>query len=92
MKQLQITKQALKFLKELDAKQHKQVASAVFGLLANSVPHDSSQLKGVETGDRRLDVGEYRVIYVDHEDFVEVLLIGKRNGDEIYKLWERLRK
>jgi mRNA interferase RelE/StbE len=35
-------------------------------------------------------VGEYRVIYRISGDTVEVLLVGKRNDDEVYKDWKRL--
>ncbi|UWE15193.1 type II toxin-antitoxin system RelE family toxin [Herbaspirillum huttiense] len=90
--QLKISKQALKFLGDLDAKQYKQVGSAVMSLLSNAAPHDSCILKGSKTGDRRIDIGEYRIIYAVDGDVIDVALIGKRNGDEIYKLWERLRK
>jgi mRNA interferase RelE/StbE len=90
MKQLKPTKQVLKALDGLDAKQYKQVASAILGLASNSEPHDSRSLKGAERGERRVDVGEYRIIYTASEDLVEVLIVGKRNDDEVYKMWERL--
>jgi mRNA interferase RelE/StbE len=88
--QLRISKQALKFLNGLDAKQYRQVGSAILGLLGNPLPHDSSMLKGGRVGDRRTDIGEYRIIYSVDGNLVEILLVGKRNGDEIYRLWERL--
>jgi mRNA interferase RelE/StbE len=47
-------------------------------------------LKGGRVGDRRTDIGEYRIIYSVDGNLVEILLVGKRNGDEIYRLWERL--
>ena len=34
---------------------------------------------------RRVDVGEYRIVYDLPEDMVRVLLIGKRNDDAVYK-------
>jgi mRNA interferase RelE/StbE len=42
------------------------------------------------SGERRVDVGEYRVIYVNSGDTVDVLAVGKRNDDEVYKSWERI--
>nr|WP_198982609.1 type II toxin-antitoxin system RelE/ParE family toxin [Herbaspirillum sp. ASV7] len=90
--QLRISRQALKFLSDLDAKQYKQVGSAILSLLGNPVPQDSLIPRGGRERERRIDVGEYRIIYATQIEVVEVILIGKRNGDEIYKLWERLRK
>lgn len=86
---LQITKQALKFLQGLDAKQYRQIGNAMFSLLSNPFPHDSSQLQNAQKGERRVDVGEYRIIYTANDALVEILVIGKRNGDEVYKLWAR---
>ena len=37
----------------------------------------------------RIDVGEYRVIYDLDGDVVRIILIGKRNDDEVYR---RLRR
>lgn len=90
MKNLAITKKAAKAWESLDAKQFKQVGTTITGLLSNPRPHDSQPLKGAKYGERRVDVGEYRIIYSDSDDLIEVLVIGKRNGDEVYKLWEQL--
>ena len=89
MLKIAITNDADKFLLALQAKQYKQVGSAIFGLLRNPEPHDSKQLKGAKNGERRLNIGEYRVIYSVNADTVEILVIGKRNDDEVYKVWER---
>lgn len=88
---LSMTKTALKAAKKLDAKQFRQVVSAVLSLLDNPEPHDSQLLKGAGRGERRIDVGEYRVIYAVAGDLVEVLVIGQRNDDDVYKIWERMR-
>ncbi|MGS0979313.1 type II toxin-antitoxin system RelE family toxin [Burkholderia glumae] len=86
---LEMTKQALKACAKLDAKQYRQVVSAVLGLLTNPEPHDSQQMRGATRGERRLDVGEYRVVYAVNGDVVEVLVIGNRNDGDVYKQWER---
>jgi mRNA interferase RelE/StbE len=91
MLKIAITNAADKFLAALQSKQYKQVGSAIFGLLRNPEPHDSQQLKGAQNGERRMDVGEYRVIYAVKGDTVEVLVIGKRNDDDVYKSWERIK-
>jgi mRNA interferase RelE/StbE len=89
---LAITKQALKFCKTLDAKQYRQVLSGIMGLLSNPEPHDSQLLQGAPKGERRLDVGEYRIIYaVVGEELVDVMVVGKRNDDDVYKLWDRMK-
>ncbi|MES2325266.1 MAG: type II toxin-antitoxin system RelE/ParE family toxin [Pseudomonadota bacterium] len=91
MLKIAITNPAYKFLAGLQAKQYKQVGSAILGLLRNPEPHDSKQLVGAEHGERRIDVGEYRVIYALRADAIEILIIGKRNDDEVYKMWDRSR-
>lgn len=88
---LSMTKQAQKALSELDAKQYRQVGSLIFGLLSNPQPHDSQPLKGAPRGERRVDAGEYRIIYAVTADHIEILVIGKRNDDQVYKIWERMK-
>ncbi|WP_431206716.1 type II toxin-antitoxin system RelE family toxin [Burkholderia cepacia] len=86
---LKPTKLALKAIGKLDAKQYRQVVSAILGLLSNPEPHDSKQLRGATRGERRIDVGEYRVIYCVDGENVEVLVVGKRNDGDVYSVWER---
>lgn len=85
MKTLRLSKGAAKFWESLDAKQYRQVGKAITTLLGNSRPQDSQLLKSSKHAERRVDAGEYRIIYTDSDDEVEVLVIGKRNGDEVYK-------
>ena len=87
---LRMTKQALKACQGLDAKQYRQVVSAILALLTNPEPHDSQLLRGATRGERRVDVGEFRVIYAITDETVEILVVGKRNGDEVYKIWQRM--
>lgn len=89
MTALKITKSAAKFWDGLDAKQYKQVGKAIIGLLNDPKPHDSQVLKGARNDERRVDVGEYRIIYVIAEEKIEVLIIGKRNDDEVYRIWKQ---
>lgn len=91
MRKLAITNNAAKALAELPAKQYKQVASAIFKLLRDPTPHDSLLLQGAKHGDRRVDTGEHRIVYVVNEETIEVLVIGKRNDDEVYRQWVRKR-
>lgn len=88
---LAISNTAEKALRNLQAKQYKQVGQSIFSLLSNPTPHDSAALKGAQRGERRVDVGEYRIIYSMEGDTLLVLVIGKRNDSEVYKIWERLK-
>ena len=86
---LSITRQALKAVKQLDAKQYKQVVSTILSLCANNAPNDSATLKGASNGERRVDIGEYRIIYAISAEAIEILVVGKRNDGEVYKIFER---
>jgi len=83
VRKLDLTHDALGFLKSLPPKQFRQVVTKAFELMANPEPHDSKVLVGYEY--RRADVGEYRIVYRFDRDFVYVALIGKRNDSDIYK-------
>jgi mRNA interferase RelE/StbE len=88
---LEITKQADEFWMGLQAKQFKQVGTALSGLLKEPFPHDSAGLKGAKKGERRADVGEYRIVYSVEGEVVSILVIGPRNDGEVYKIWDRTR-
>jgi mRNA interferase RelE/StbE len=81
----------LDFLKGLQPKIAAQIAKKVLALNVDPLPNDSKQLIGY-LGYYRVDSGEYRIIYRfnPEEDLVEIILVGKRNDDEVYKQLERL--
>ncbi len=81
----------LSFLKKLPPKIAAQIAKKVMALNIDPLPADSKALKGYP-GYYRVDSGEYRVIYrfTTSDDLVEVILVGKRNDDEVYKQLDRL--
>lgn len=85
---LDIHNDCLKFLRTLNPRQFRQVVTSLFELLRNPEPHDSIQLSGWPF--RRVDVGEYRIIYRVENDILRVPLIGKRNDDEVYRDLRRL--
>ena len=87
MRKLEIDRAAYKFLAGLDAKQYRQVGKKVFSLLLDPQPADCSKLKGYEYW--RVDAGEYRIVYHFDDEIVYVILIGKRNDDEVYRDLER---
>jgi len=88
MLKLKPTKQAIKFINQLPPKQYKQIIRTTLSLLENPLPHDSQSLKGYDEL-RRVDIGEYRIIYQVEDDTVIIALIGKRNDDDVYKKLNR---
>ena len=84
MRQLDITRQVDDFLDKLPPKQFKQVYSTIMDLRKNATPHDSIKLSGSKE-QRRVDIGEYRIIYNFNESVVYIQVAGKRNDDEVYK-------
>jgi mRNA interferase RelE/StbE len=88
MNKLDITKTAGKFLEKLPPKQFRQIVRTIFKLREVPEPHDSKQLFG-HPEFRRVDIGEYRIIYRVDNDAVKICLIGKRNDREIYRRFKR---
>ena len=80
---LLVSKQAYAFLENLPPKQFRQVLRKVLALLENPRPHDTEQLKGYPF--LRNDAGEYRIVYDLQGDTLRLILVGKRNDDEIYR-------
>ncbi|MBW4539969.1 MAG: type II toxin-antitoxin system RelE/ParE family toxin [Myxacorys chilensis ATA2-1-KO14] len=80
----------LDFLKRLQPKIVAQIAKKVLALNIDPRPADSKELIGYR-GYYRVDSGEYRIVYRfdAEEDLVEVILVGKRNDDEVYKQLKR---
>lgn len=81
----------LDFLKGLQPKIAAQIAKKVLTLNIDPLPSDSKELIGY-SGYYRVDSGEYRIVYRFNpdDDLVEVILVGKRNDDEVYKQLKRL--
>ena len=83
MLKLLISKDARKFLDALPPKQFRQIVNRVFALLEEPRPHDSKELKGYPF--LRNDAGEYRIIYDVQDDTLRLILVGKRNDDDVYR-------
>jgi len=81
-RKLSLTGDADRFLERLDAKQYRQVVRRIFALAADVAPPDSARLAGSSL--RRVDQGEYRIVYSFDTDTVFIIVIGKRNDDEVY--------
>jgi mRNA interferase RelE/StbE len=90
MHNLDFSKQALSFIESPQLKQKKQIVNKIQILLENPKPQDSKKLKG---GDEyfRVDVGEYRIIYTIGKMTIFVFVVGKRNDDEVYRKFKRMR-
>ncbi len=86
-RKLLLTNDADKSLDRLDAKQFRQVMRRVLALAHEPVPGDSAQMKGGRF--RRVDQGECRTVYFFDDDTVTIVVIGKRNDDEVYTRAER---
>jgi mRNA interferase RelE/StbE len=82
MYKLSFSRDAKHFLDELDAKQFRQVVKRILALTMDALPSDSQPLTGSHF--RRVDQGEYRIIYAVEEDIVAIVLVGKRNDGEVY--------
>jgi mRNA interferase RelE/StbE len=83
MLKLLVRKKSQKFLDDLPPKQFLQIVKKVLALLENPKPHDSEELRGYPF--LRNDIGEYRIIYDVQGDTLRLILVGKRNDDEVYR-------
>lgn len=81
-RKLSLTHDADKFLARLDGKQFKQVVRRIFALAVDVIPQDAIKMKGSPY--HRVDQGEYRIVYSFDADTVYILVVGKRNDDEVY--------
>jgi len=77
----------IKVLEKLPQKAFRQVMLKLLSLQFNPLPHDC---KRVGPG-YRVDSGEYRAMYfVDaKEQLVRIVLVGKRNDDQVYRQFMR---
>lgn len=90
MPNLDLKPKAKKFIESLPPKHKRQVKDYILSLQDNPTPQDAKKLMGYENY-TRVDIGEYRIIYrYEHKkDLVTVVLVGKRNDDEIYRIAKR---
>lgn len=90
MLKISLSKNALKFLKQVPSKHGRQLAMTLESLKENPFPQDTKKLKGTSNY-HRVDIGEYRVIYrIDSEKKIVIIaFIGKRNDNEVYKKFKR---
>jgi mRNA interferase RelE/StbE len=89
MLKINLSRQAERLLRNLPVKTGKPIAKKLVALQTHPYPPTSKSLRGYPDW-YRAKSGEYRIIYQVEQDTLIVLLIGKRNDDEIYKLLGRL--
>ena len=89
MLDLDISRDAAKALRALPAKQARQVLGRILALQEQPEPHDSRVLKGKAALWRRVDSGEYRIIYRIEDTLLKIDAIGPRNDDRVYRDFER---
>jgi mRNA interferase RelE/StbE len=82
LRKLSMTHDADKFLANLDAKPFRQVVRKIFALGDDPMPSDSIKLVGSDF--YRVDQGEYRIVYLFDKDTLSIVVVGKRNDDEVY--------
>jgi mRNA interferase RelE/StbE len=84
MLKLDIKRPAFDCLVELQTRQFRQVMLSIIRLTKDPHPHDSQKLTGYPY--YRADVGEFRIIYdIEEKETVRIIIVGKRNDDEVYK-------
>lgn len=89
MRTLDLTHDGHKFLKNLAPKQFKQVTGKILSLLREPFPQDCIHVSG-HPGVRRVDTGEYRICYSASDRCIEIIVVGIRNDDAVYKTLHRV--
>lgn len=87
MREINLSKQSIKFISNLPHKQRQQISKALISLQNNPMPQDAKKLHGYNY--YRIDCGEYRVVYIATDVSIDVFLIGKRNDDGVYRKLQR---
>lgn len=93
MPKADLSRAAADFLRSLqrgNSKHAKQIARRIIALETDPLPPDSRQLVGHDRY-RRVDTGEYRIVYLLDDDRLIIDVIGKRNDDEVYRRFGRRR-
>ncbi len=93
MPNLDLKLKTKKFIASLPPKHKRQVKDCILSLQDTPTPHDAKKLMGYENY-TRVDIGEYRIIYRydQKKDVITIVLVGKRNDNEIYRIAKRTLK
>ena len=77
------------YIEQRIPKQRSQIWGKISKLRLNPRPNDSEKLKGYKECFFRTDFGEHRIIYAIAQDHLKIFLVGARDGDSVYKQFER---
>lgn len=89
MREIVLEKRVIKTLERYPEKHQRQIKNKILSLMENLIPNDSKLLVGYPHF-HRCDIGEYRIIYNFNETTIYVILVGKRNNSEVYKLLKNI--
>ncbi len=89
MLRIELQKQPGKFVRTVVPKHRQQIATKIGALAYDPEPNDSLQMKGKASAFWRVDSGEYRIIYQFDDNILNVVGIGNRNDDKVYRDFER---
>ncbi len=90
MLRIDIARRVEKFQARLPSKHRRQIAERILALAAEPAAQDTKALHGSDF--RRADMGEYRIVYRVADRTLQVVLVGKRNDDEVYRQLKRLER
>ena len=89
MMKIILSKSSEAFLNRLPEKHLQQILMRMEDLAKNPPPLDQVALKGNLRNYSRISSGEYRIIFTMEGNILKIILIGKRNDGEIYKILQR---
>lgn len=82
--EIRYAQSALKSLRKLDRGIARRILSAIDALALDPRPHGCKQLKG-GSGEMRIRVGDYRVIYDVNDGEVVILVLAIGHRREVYR-------
>lgn len=80
--EIQISKQAQKFIKKQPLYQQNRIIEAIYCLPFEG---DIKRMAGGKSYEYRLRVGDYRILYERHDETLLILVIRIGNRGDIYK-------
>lgn len=89
MLKIDIWHEAEDFIETLVAKHQRQIGAKIVALAENPTPQRSKTLEGFPLL-RRIPSGNYRIVYFISGSVLNIVLIGKRGDDEVYRRLKRL--
>ncbi len=88
MLRIDIARRVEKFQSRQPSKHRRQIAERILALAVEPMAQDTKALQGSDF--RRADRGEYRIVCRLAGQVLQIVLVGKRNDDEVYRQLKRL--